>query len=90
MPTNSKKYRVEEPQPTTISVISGNDREMIEEKKCEALEKLKQYIHRERLTTAFIADLDLRRQKVNLNLNLKRNLDITATPNRPTSPRFRS
>ena len=32
---NSKKYRVEENQPTAISVISGKDREMIEEKKLE-------------------------------------------------------
>ena len=31
--TNSKKYRVEEPQPTAISVISGNVKEMIAEKK---------------------------------------------------------
>ena len=39
--TNSKKYRVEENQQTEISVISGKDREMTEEKKLEALEKLK-------------------------------------------------
>jgi len=39
--TNSKKYRVEENQPTALSVISGKDREMIEEKKLEALENLK-------------------------------------------------
>ena len=39
--TNGKKYRVEEPQPTAISVISVNDKERIAEKKREALENLK-------------------------------------------------
>jgi hypothetical protein len=38
---NGKKYRVEEPQPTAISVISVNDKERIAEKKREALENLR-------------------------------------------------
>jgi hypothetical protein len=40
--TNCKKYRVEEDQPTPIRVISGKEREMVEEKNLRALEKLKQ------------------------------------------------
>ncbi len=36
--TNSKKFRIEENQPTAISVISVTDRKMIEKKKLAALE----------------------------------------------------
>ena len=48
--TNSKKYRVEETQQTAISVISGKDRERIEEKKLEAREKLKRSLQKRKAT----------------------------------------
>ena len=48
--TNSKKYRVEEPQPTAIIVISGNDKERIAEKKREALENLKRSSQKRKAT----------------------------------------
>ena len=44
--TNSKKYKVEENQPAAISVISGKDREMIEEKKLKALANLKRSLEK--------------------------------------------
>ncbi len=48
--TNSKKYRVEENQPTAISVILGKDREMTAEKKREALENPKRSLEKRTAT----------------------------------------
>ena len=48
--TNGKKYRVEEPQPTAISVISVNDKERIAEKKRAALENLKRSSQKRKAT----------------------------------------
>ena len=48
--TNGKKYRVEEPQPTAISVISVNDKERIAEKKRAALENLKRSLQKRKAT----------------------------------------
>ena len=48
--TNSKKYRVEEPQPTAISVISGNVKEMIAKKKREAIGNFKRSLQKRKTT----------------------------------------
>ena len=48
--SNSKKYRVEESQPTAISVISVNVKEMIAKKKREALETFKRSLQKRKAT----------------------------------------
>ena len=48
--TNSKKSRVEESQPTVISVLSVNVKEMIADKKREALENLKRSLQKRKAT----------------------------------------
>ena len=48
--TNSKKSRVEESQPTLISVLSVNAKEMIAEKKREALENLERSLQKRKAT----------------------------------------
>ena len=48
--TNSKKSRVEESQPTVISVLSVNVKEMIADKKREALENLERSLQKRKAT----------------------------------------
>ena len=60
--TNSKKYRVEEPQPTAISVKSGNDKERIAEKKREALKNLELSTQKRKATEMVIEREKKRKQ----------------------------
>ena len=60
--TNSKKSRVEESQPTVISVLSVNVKEMIAEKKREALENLERSLQKRKATEMVIEREKKRKQ----------------------------
>ena len=60
--TNSKKSRVEESQPTVISVLSVNAKEVTAEKKREALENLERSLQKRKATDMVIEREKKRKQ----------------------------